>query len=74
MLGSFNARIATAARIEETGQSFIYDSTTLDLVRKAQNLGAGVGDHIHSDLGCYVLKSAPHDDRAGGLWATRVWP
>ena len=74
MIGSINQYLATSARIEELGKGFIYDGTTLDMVRIAVKNGAEPGYHIHSDLGCYIIDAAPHDDRAGGFWATRVWP
>lgn len=74
MLNNVNARIAETAKLEGLGKSIIFDSTTLDLVKKACEAGATEGEHIHSDIGCYILKSAPHDDRTGfKMWATRVW-
>lgn len=74
LLGSINCYVTTAARIEEIGKAFTYDSTTLDMVKKAIKNGAKAGYHVHSETGCYIIYEAKHDHRVPGFWATRVWP
>jgi hypothetical protein len=71
-LGSVNQFVQMRARSARTGD-FLIDGTTLDLVRRAVAKGAKVGDVIESELGKHTLKSAPHDDRAGGFWVDRIW-
>lgn len=71
-LGSVNQFVQMRAKSINTGP-FTFDGTTLDLVRVAVAKGAKVGDVIESEFGKHTLKSAPHDQRAGGYWVDRIW-
>lgn len=71
MIGSVNCYVlsrATAGR-----KTFTYDGTTLGLVKAAVRAGVKVGEKIKTDETLYRLAAAPHDDRAGGFWADRMW-
>jgi len=78
-IGSINATMPSWARIERTGKTFGYDMTPRDMARKAVESGAVAGDRLIGTemLICgkrfksdhdFTLYSAPHDDRAYGMW------
>lgn len=69
-IGSIGCFSASPAKFGH--RSFQFNGTTKDLVITAQKFGAKVGDKIQANYGggfrTYTLVSAPHDDRANGLW------
>jgi hypothetical protein len=72
MLGSINCFIKTGLRVGKT--STHYDGTTLDLVKVAVRNGAKADDVVRTEDGTrYRIVSAPHDERAGGYWAERLF-
>ena len=79
-LGSINARVSSAFRFD--GNWGTFDGTTKDLVIQAAKLGAVAESLVQANYGGLSLAladvrlmriiAAPHDDRAGGLWAEHV--
>ena len=53
---------------------FGFDGTIKGLCRAAQSYGAAEGDEISVPTWktSYRLEAAPHDDRAWGLWPTKI--
>lgn len=69
-IGSINCFSASRAKFR--GENFIFNGTTLDLVRESISRGAKAGDTIEANYGGgfrpYIIEAAPHDMRAGGYW------
>jgi hypothetical protein len=70
MIGTINGFSASPAKIGR--KSFMFDGTTRGLVNAARANGAKAGTKVQANYGggfkSYVIISAPHDDRCGGLW------
>jgi len=70
-LGTINGFCVSHARLGR--KRFIFDGTTLGLVRAAIAQGAQAGDTIQADYGGGFkpmrLYYNPADERAAGLWA-----
>lgn len=71
MIGTINGRVATNAKLGR--KAFVHDGTTLGLVIMALAIGAVAGDIVKSDGMKFEIVPAPHDDRANGFWASRIW-
>ena len=62
-------------------KSYTFDGTTLDMVKVAVAHGAKAGTIVYANFGGMLrsnatkmrITSAPHDTRAGGFWADRIW-
>lgn len=71
-LGVVNGRVYMRARMN--GKEFGFDGTTLDLTRKAIELGGIAGSRITSELGEHVLTHNPYESRIPEkLWADKVF-
>lgn len=70
MIGSINCYCASSAKLGR--KPFTFNGTTLDLVKRAMELGAKAGSVVHADYGAgmkrYVVYSNPIDQRANGFW------
>ncbi|MGF6996747.1 hypothetical protein [Paraburkholderia sp. GAS32] len=71
-LGNVNAFVPMVGTIN--GKRFSFDGTTLDLTRKAIDVGGEAGDLIQSELGRHRLECNPHESRIPEkLWADKVF-
>lgn len=71
MIGNINCYLLCNARFGR--KNFTFDGTIRGLVRSAYAAGARAGAVVHASFGFEMkpvrIVSAPHDDRAFGLWA-----
>lgn len=71
MVGTINGYSRSHAKFK--GRAFIFDGTTLGLVRAAMGIGAKAGDTVQADFGGgfkpMTFYSNPADDRCNGVWA-----
>jgi hypothetical protein len=69
-IGSINCYSASLATFGK--KQFVFDGTTLGLVKSALKEGAKAGSRIKADYGAglqpHTVVAAPHDQRAGGFW------
>lgn len=75
MIGSINCYCASPFKFGRNRG--VFDGTIKGLCIAAQQFGARAGDIVEADFGLgvisrYRIDSAPHDDRCGGLWPTRI--